>query len=116
MKQDQPPNIGPGSNYFGGIMSANHGAGLVAPSQMESQKQQPYPNGGYNKLENRAIKPLQQSPSPHQYNRSPPKPQQHVQTTNGTNNISPPTISLADIDPNSLPDNLKIEGLDWFAL
>lgn len=114
MKQDQPPNIGPGSNYFGGIMSANHGAGLVAPSQMDSQKQQQY--GGYNKLENRAITPSQQSPSPHQYNRSPPKPQQLVQALNGANNMVPTTISLADIDPHSLPDSLKMEGLDWFAL
>lgn len=117
MKQDQPPNIGPGSNYFGSIMSANHGAGLVAPSQMESQKQQQQqPYGGYNKLENRAIKPSQQSPSPHQYNRSPPKPQQLVQTSNGDSNMVPTTISLADIDPHSLPDSLKMEGLDWFAL
>jgi glucose repression regulatory protein TUP1 len=42
--QPPPPNIGPGSNYFGGIMNAhgNQGPpGLVAPPQMSEQS----PNG-----------------------------------------------------------------------
>ncbi|KAI8886442.1 WD40 repeat-like protein [Backusella circina FSU 941] len=53
--QPPPPNIGPGSNYFGGIMNA-HGnqpggqPGLVAPPQMAEQAQPPHsqqhPHGG----------------------------------------------------------------------
>lgn len=48
-QQPPPPNIGPGSNYFDGIMNAhgnNQGAspGLVAPSQMTGDNHHPaYP-------------------------------------------------------------------------
>jgi hypothetical protein len=98
---DQPPNIGPGSNYFGSIMSATSSStntpGLVAPVQMDNNKR------------NNSNKP-----SPHQQHSSPPKPQQLITNTN--TNMLPATISLADIDPNSIPANYKIEVLDWFAL
>ncbi|OAD72236.1 hypothetical protein PHYBLDRAFT_26909 [Phycomyces blakesleeanus NRRL 1555(-)] len=41
-----PPNIGPGSNYFGGIMNAHNshqGPGLVAPPQMSDVPHSGYP-------------------------------------------------------------------------
>jgi glucose repression regulatory protein TUP1 len=111
LSKDQPPNIGPGgSNYFDGIMSSNGGSTvpnaappppLVAPPTLENKKQ---PAGYYSKIDTRVMKPA--SPSLQQ---SPPKPQALVQSP-------PASISLADIDPNSLPDNLKLEGLDWFTL
>jgi hypothetical protein len=52
-----------------------------------------------------AIKPQ------HQQQLSPPKPQPLTTATTPSS-----TISLADIDPKSVPEHLKIEGSDWFAL
>lgn len=50
--QPSPPNIGPQSNLFGGIMNAGGGSGasasqpgLVAPPQMGDQP--PLPHGGH---------------------------------------------------------------------
>ena len=50
-QQQQPPSIGPGSNYFGGIMNANgngtsQGPPLVAPTQMADHPH-PSSHGGY---------------------------------------------------------------------
>ncbi|KAI8388010.1 WD40-repeat-containing domain protein [Radiomyces spectabilis] len=180
-----PPNIGPGSNYFGGIMSA-HGknqAGLVAPPQMsESVPQQPptvppppptqgrstYPpsSSAYSNASNSPAPPpassmqgsygsmaASASPYPPQQGYGypvagggpPPSAQSSSQVNAGAKRKSrpsptgpppPPPVSsmnsgrfsvkvpvsasapggLADIDPESVPPNMKIEGQDWFAL
>ncbi|OAD04104.1 hypothetical protein MUCCIDRAFT_48518 [Mucor lusitanicus CBS 277.49] len=171
-----PPNIGPGSNYFGGIMNAhgNQGPpGLVAPPQMAeqspngpqqvpppqhgynpssqppppsavanssagaymnggsnappppSQQQQP-PNAGYGQSPNRGIPTPPTSAHPQQQQR---QQQQQQEWGNGYGGStypnrpgSPSTTNaqqqggLADVDPESVPANMKVEGQDWFAL
>ncbi|SAM09359.1 hypothetical protein [Absidia glauca] len=158
-----PPNIGPGSNYFDGIMNAhgnNQGAspGLVAPSQMAGDNHHPgypppppgYMNGSpaMNQsapssapaypsypLPQKGGTPVAQSaplpskeikrkpgppPPPSAY---PPQNPQQVMTPGARPGISSksPTVNnavgtLADIDPEGVPANMKVEGQDWFAL
>jgi glucose repression regulatory protein TUP1 len=198
-----PPNIGPGSNYFGGIMNAHGNPGLVAPPQMQEQQQQQqhYPSSssqppsatvpppasssvqppsqqGYINGSNQPPQPPPQQQQASPYGQSPSRgmptpptsahPQQREREWNGYNNVgynnnsrpssaqeSPnnnnkrksgsstssqqqmiparpipavtapqqqaktsPSVSaaLADVDPESVPANLKVEGQDWFAL
>lgn len=87
--------------------------GLVAPPQMDS-KQQPY----YNKSENGTpLKPHQPLPPQQQQQQfSPPKPQLPPPSSTTPLPPSTTTISLADIDPKTVPEHLKLEGMDWFAL
>ncbi|OBZ83409.1 hypothetical protein A0J61_08541, partial [Choanephora cucurbitarum] len=72
--QPPPPNIGPGSNYFGGIMNA-HGnqapPGLVAPPQMSDQPPNgPPPHGPYPSSQ----PPPSSTGSSSGYNQPPPPP------------------------------------------
>ncbi|KAI8075368.1 WD40-repeat-containing domain protein [Gilbertella persicaria] len=202
--QPPPPNIGPGSNYFGGIMNA-HGnqapPGLVAPPQMsdqspngpplpphgayppsqppppsssgtpagysqppppsnpgyaqsprgmptpptsahpqQPQRQQEWPNGyNYPSRPGSAAPPPQQQQQPPQGNNespslkrksasSVPTPPQNINTASSamvprTKSMASPSNAhqqqqsgLADVDPESVPPNMKVEGQDWFAL
>ncbi|KAI8149839.1 WD40-repeat-containing domain protein [Fennellomyces sp. T-0311] len=83
-QQPAPPNIGPGSNYFGGIMNAQHHNGsstsqpsLAAPPQLDQPSQYPgYP-------------PSQQQgpPPPPPSSSAPPPPLGYM---NGSPNMPPP--------------------------
>ncbi|KAG0172658.1 general transcription repressor [Apophysomyces sp. BC1015] len=183
--QPPPPNIGPGSNYFGGIMNAhgnNQNPGLVAPPQMGEQPPQGHPgfpssqapppptSAGY--MNGSIPPPSQQSmygqppvggvptpPVPGSYppglsergngygyssrvgGPETPTTQSASLPGDGAKRKSvppppgpsssqmipgrPPSRSqigsnapggLADVDPESVPANMKIEGPDWFAL
>ncbi|KAI9473547.1 MAG: WD40-repeat-containing domain protein [Benjaminiella poitrasii] len=80
-----PPNIGPGSNYFGGIMNA-HGAGaatsggLVAPTPMNEQQQPP--NGSQPLPPHASVYPSSQPPYMSQ---QPQQPQQPSSSNAGYN-------------------------------
>ncbi|KAL0094479.1 hypothetical protein F4703DRAFT_1020901 [Phycomyces blakesleeanus] len=175
--QPPPPNIGPGSNYFGGIMNA-HGQGplgLVAPPQMNEPsypiQAAPLPTApssyiGSNSpgLYQTPAKAISQPPPPPppapsgpyhtkdewpsgygfpQRVSNPPAVQNQMDMNSGQKRKSgsippgPPagqmimptgrpapkpqaatgiTGNLADVDPDSVPANMKIEGKDWFAL
>ncbi|KAI8099356.1 WD40-repeat-containing domain protein [Halteromyces radiatus] len=169
--QPPPPNIGPGSNYFGGIMNAhgNQGPpGLVAPPQMGEPSPSHHPGyspappppgymngspasnqghpssapvqyGSSYPPQKGAGTPVNQSapllPSDMKRKSGPPPPPsayppQNIQQPQaitpggggGRSNLpmkSPGTNSsgaLADMDPEVVPANMKIEGQDWFAL
>ncbi|KAG1178660.1 hypothetical protein G6F70_002893 [Rhizopus microsporus] len=175
-----PPNIGPGSNYFGGIMNAhtNQGPpGLVAPSQIPERSpsqhsqqsphyssqapppppssylngQQTYsPNrgiptpptsghpqrpdwGNYSYRPGSSVPPAavppesvgskrksnsssSSAPSAQQQQQQPPP----MMARTAPNKISSPSTTgsgnLADVDPDNVPANMKVEGQDWFAL
>ncbi|KAI9015889.1 WD40-repeat-containing domain protein [Phycomyces nitens] len=181
--QPPPPNIGPGSNYFGGIMNA-HGQGplgLVAPPQMSESnyplQAAPLPSAPSNYISSTGppmyqgpTKAMSQPPPPATAAPPPattpsgpyhPKEEWHpgygfsqrasntpaVQNPMDMNSGSkrksgsippgPPsgqmimptgrpapkaqtgaaiTGNLADVDPESVPANMKTEGKDWFAL
>ncbi|KAI8369385.1 WD40-repeat-containing domain protein [Radiomyces spectabilis] len=158
-----PPNIGPASNYFGGIMNAHTNSqapGLVAPPQMGDPNQPssqpphisyptsqppssvpgPYMNGapapappmghGYaypprmvtpgtpksqaadpqaNANKRKSGPPAGYSPGPIIAGRPTPPP------AKGPASAMTPG-GLADVDPETVPANMKIEGQDWFAL
>ncbi|KAI7869368.1 WD40-repeat-containing domain protein, partial [Spinellus fusiger] len=178
-----PPNIGPGSNYFGGIMNA-HGQGqgplgLVAPPQMNEASYPPsappsvppsappsapptatsnymnssgpmYPTSkgipptsnaytkeewnhsyGYPQRMSNPNQNLNQNPNQNPMEMAvntkrksgsmPPAPPGQMIMPTGRPNSKPPTHlgmpgNLADVDPDNVPANMKIEGKDWFAL
>ncbi|KAI8983592.1 WD40-repeat-containing domain protein [Pilobolus umbonatus] len=187
-QQPTPPNIGPGSNFFGGIMN-NHGnqgpPGLVAPPQLveqpPQQSTQGYPPGPAASTASNANTnnnpagppyingsnpPVAYTPSPGRGMPTPPvsghpraewgnsynypprpgsnppdattvkrksgssipsqPPSQAMSRASVSKSISsvpnpPPAPSavstgLADMDPENVPANMKIEGADWFAL
>ncbi|KAF7727927.1 proteinral transcription repressor [Apophysomyces ossiformis] len=162
-QQPTPPNIGPASNYFGGIMNAhgnNQPPGLVAPPQMGENQHSGYPSSaqhgppsGYVNGSGAPTAPPQGLPSGHGYGYPPrvggpgtpssqsaqlPSDAANAKRKSGsTPNLVPPpgnqiipqnrpmtskTLGstapggLADVDPESVPPNMKIEGHDWFAL
>ncbi|KAI8329507.1 WD40-repeat-containing domain protein [Chlamydoabsidia padenii] len=106
-----PPNIGPGSNYFDGIMNAQAYSSYVPPQQKTGTpvaQSAPLPT-----------KDIKRKPGPPPY--PPQNPQ--VMAPGGRPGLSSksPTVNhavgtLADIDPESVPANMKVEGQDWFAL
>lgn len=142
LKQPTPPNIGPGSNYFGGIMN-NHGnqgpPGLVAPPQME-QPPAGYPatpptTTVFNNPPSYTASPGRGMPTPpvsghprpdwaFSYPRpasNPPdavkrKPTIPPHNTRPAKPITSTPSTLADMDPDNVPANMKVEGSDWFAL
>lgn len=181
--QPPPPNIGPGSNYFGGIMNAHGQQGLVAPPNMSEQPPNgPPPHGSYppnqppvtanpptnymngssqpppsvNQKYGQSPRGIHTAPQQQQQQRQewgsgygnsyrgsngPPPPQQQQQQespnlkrktihTPPQNTAMMPRASqkpmsspstanntgLADVDPESVPANMKVEGQDWFAL
>ncbi|ORE02465.1 WD40 repeat-like protein [Rhizopus microsporus var. microsporus] len=108
IKHEQPPpNIGPASNYFGGIMNAAIAPASAAPAPPNPAQMMPTTNT-MGPLEDPAYmynnKSLDKRPTAKEFQQQQQQQQQQQIT------------SLADLDPNSVPDNLKIEGLDWFAL
>ncbi|KAI9266657.1 WD40-repeat-containing domain protein [Phascolomyces articulosus] len=181
-QQQQPPSIGPGSNYFGGIMNA-HGngnsqqqgpPGLMAPPQggdhavpphypSSSQAPPPPPPGSAPGYMNGSGQqgygyPPRGGPSPGTPSSSHATPisnndpagtpkRQSASSMNGPpmpsaasggpsggppppppgnnamvaqrpkNQMGPSTpVGLADVDPDNVPPNMKVEGRDWFAL
>lgn len=174
-----PPSIGPGSNYFGGIMNthgngSNQGpSGLMAPPQMGDHPPPPppqhpmyppssqappgpppggapgYVNGANNQpsygypprgpapgtptsthpgpIPNDAAgMPKRKSGSSTTSTSVPPGPPPPPPAAAGTMvpagrpksqlGMSVPPGALADVDPDSVPANMKVEGRDWFAL
>ncbi|KAI8137735.1 WD40-repeat-containing domain protein [Fennellomyces sp. T-0311] len=172
-QQQQPPSIGPGSNYFGGIMNA-HGngssqgpPGLMAPPQAgdhalpphyppSSQAPPPppgsapgYMNGSSQAKYNEGYGYPPRGPAPGTPSSSHAVPipndpagtpkRKSASSMNGpgmppgpppppsSNNamvparpkppMGPTTPSgLADVDPDTVPPSMKVEGRDWFAL
>ncbi|ORX46973.1 WD40 repeat-like protein [Hesseltinella vesiculosa] len=108
----QPPSSASANipNYGGAYGAPPPPSGLPPPPPMMDTKpplhssydhHSPYMNGG--------------SPLP---TSTPPAPQQQ-QLTPGRPSTSKPTTpmqGLNDIDPESVPEDMKIEGQDWFAL
>ncbi|KAI7859057.1 WD40-repeat-containing domain protein [Circinella umbellata] len=147
--QQPPPSIGPGSNYFGGIMNP-HGngnsqgpPGLMVPPPQQQQQQQPtggdhgvpphyppssqappppppssapgYMNGSNQQQGSSMSGPVM--PSPSGTNGPPPPNNNSVVAQRPKNQMGPTTSGgLADVDPENVPPNMKVEGRDWFAL
>jgi len=135
--QPAPPNIGPASNLFGGIMNSQGNTqgppGLVAPPQMvdpnQPQGQQQH-MGGY---PNSPQPPSSYSNGPSAQN-GPPPPQQQGGSSQQMMSVGRPMSggnkmtggpagsstngpgTLVDVDPETVPSSMKIEGPDWFAL
>ena len=133
IKHEQPPpNIGPASNYFGGIMNAAIAPASAAPAPPNPAQMMPTTNN-MGPLEDPAYmynnKSLDKRPTAkefvpsssqqqqqHQQHPQQQQQQQQQQHQQQQQQQQQQITSLADLDPNSVPDNLKIEGLDWFAL
>ncbi|KAI9253551.1 WD40-repeat-containing domain protein [Sporodiniella umbellata] len=165
-----PPTIGPGSNYFGGIMNAHTQGppGLVAPPIPEQSPAQPSPHyaaylngsqygrgiptppssghpqrpewGNYGYRPGPSVPPSSEAkrksnastssapPSQIQHHqlkqqllqKQQPQPQVALSRPPSVNKIASPSLSasghLADVDPENVPANMKVEGQDWFAL
>ncbi|KAI9014351.1 WD40-repeat-containing domain protein [Phycomyces nitens] len=95
-----PPNIGPGSNYFGGIMNAHNshqGPGLVAPPQMSEVP----PHPGY--------PPTQPPPGPphltsgYPASQPPPPPGQGPYGPPSATNSAPPQPQPQSLTPQQQP-------------
>ncbi|KAI9486748.1 MAG: WD40-repeat-containing domain protein [Benjaminiella poitrasii] len=109
IKQEQPPNIGPESSYFNGIINANGAASSPRKNSNSYTNHQLHaPNLSLSSSSNPQALVSTTAPTP--------PPAATVAVASTTANSTPLTVSLNDIDPSSVPDNMKIEGNDWFAL
>ncbi|KAI9318653.1 WD40-repeat-containing domain protein [Dichotomocladium elegans] len=160
-QQQPPPSIGPGSNYFGGIMNP-HGNGsssqgppqVVAPPMGDQHPTTPHsgyppamqsgplPPSSYIAGSNNqqgygytSRGPVPGTPSAISSEPGTPKRKPASSSAIPSTSAAPPmntavgptrpkssqmglaaSGALGDVDPESVPSNMKIEGRDWFAL
>ncbi|KAI8642050.1 WD40-repeat-containing domain protein [Parasitella parasitica] len=142
--QQQPPNAGYGQSPSRGIPTPPTSAHPQQQQQQQPRQQQEWGNGYGGNYPNRSgssAAPTSSQHPPQQQNESPnlkrksassvPTPPQNVNTAMvprgagapPNNKIASPSTTnaqqhggLADVDPESVPANMKVEGQDWFAL